>query len=382
MSTIDRLAESIAGIPLLDHHCHAPLRLPQAIEATALRAPFTESTLAAVQVDDVPQTVQYRAMIRWLAGLLGCDPTEHAVLRARASYLPEQYHRLLADDAVLGALLADYLFAENGSHSPQEWSELTGRAVHRVLRIETFAERLLPAAATWEAFRHEFAESLAAACSRDVVAFKSIAAYRSGLDIQQVDAATAGAAFDAVHAEIEAGTFIRLTSKPLIDALLWETLEVASEVGVPLQFHVGLGDDDVYLPTSNPTLLRPIFREPRYSGVPIVLLHNYPYVREAAYLASIYPNAHVDLGLTVPLAGPHCDALTLEALGLAPANKVLASSDGHGVPEFQWFAARLWRASLTRVLAGIVDAGMLDDGEALEVAAMVLHANAEQIYFH
>ncbi|HET9015110.1 MAG TPA: amidohydrolase family protein, partial [Thermomicrobiaceae bacterium] len=252
--------------------------------------------------------------------------------------------------------------------------------VRPVLRIETFAERLLPSATSWDAFRHEFTESLAASHSRGVVAFKSIAAYRSGLEIQRVDAAEAAAGFDAVRAEIAAGGPFRLTNKPLIDALLWQTLEVASELSMPIQFHVGLGDDDVYLPSSNPTQLRAIFQESRYGAVPIVLLHNYPYVREAAYLASIYPNVYVDLGLTIPLAGPDCPALLRAALGVAPASKVLASSDGHGVPEFQWLAARMWRRALVRVLAEVVDEGVLGDAEATEVAAMVLHATAELIY--
>ncbi|HUZ03253.1 MAG TPA: amidohydrolase family protein [Thermomicrobiaceae bacterium] len=379
-TTTDRLAEHVAAIPLLDHHCHAPLRLPQAIDGPALRAPFTESTNQDVRVGDVPQTFAYRAMIHWLSGLLGCDPTEDAVLRARAGYTPEAYQRLLADDAVLSTLYADYLFAEGHSYTPHEWSSLTGRPVRPVLRIESFAERLLPSAASWDSFRHEFTESLAASHSRGVVAFKSIAAYRSGLEIQRVDASEAAAAFDEVRAEIEEAGPVRLTNKPLIDALIWQTLEVASELGVPFQFHVGLGDDDVYLPTSNPTLMRAVFQEPRYSGVPIVLLHNYPYVREAAYLASIYPNAYVDLGLTIPLAGPDSPALLRQALGLAPVSKVLASSDGHGVPEFQWLAARMWRRALVRVLADVVDEGMLGDAEATEVAAMVLHATAELIY--
>lgn len=380
MFTGNRLAAQIAEMPLLDHHCHAPLRLPQAISAPEFRAPFTESALAEVQVNDVPETLAYRAMLRWLASLLSCEPNEDAVLAARAEYEPEAYHRMLADDAGLGTLLADHLFAEAHSYAPEEWATLIGRPVHRVLRVETVAERLLPAATSWEALRQEFSQSLVTSASRGVVAFKSIAAYRSGLDVQPVDAATASAALDAVRAEIEAGEFTRLTNKPLIDALLWETLEVAAQLSLPLQFHVGLGDDDVVLPASNPTLLRAVFREPRYRHVPIVLLHNYPYVREAAYLASIYPNAYVDLGLTVPLAGPDCDALIREALGLAPVSKVLASTDGHGTPEFQWFAARLWRVSLARVLDAIIEADMMDHGEAVAVASRVLHANAETLY--
>ena len=188
------------------------------------------------------------------------------------------------------------------------------------------------------------------------------------MEIQQIDAATASDAFAAYRAEIEQadGERVRLANKPLIDALIWETLEVAAELRRPLQFHVALGDDDVYLPTSNPLLLRSIFQEPRFRDVPIVMLHCYPFMREAAYLSSIYPNAYIDLGLTVPLAGTNCAALIAETIGVAPASKILASSDGHAVPEFQWFASRLWRSSLVRALGDIVDADMLTEREAVE----------------
>jgi uncharacterized protein len=379
-ATVDRLREQIADIPLLDHHCHAPLRLPPRIDSATLRAPFTESTDPDVQNSDVPQTIGYRAMIRWLAGLLGCDPTEHAVIEARSGYEAQMYHQLLADDAGLGTFYSDYLFAQEHIYSTEEWSVLAGRPVKELLRVETMAERLLPTAHSWDVFRQEFASALAAAYAHGTVGFKSIAAYRCGLDVQRVDGATAATAFDAVRAELEANGSLRLTSRDLINALLWETMEVAAELNLPLQFHVGLGDDDVFLPTSNPTLLRALFQEPRYRHVPIVMLHCYPYVREAAYLASIYPNAYVDLGLTFTLSSSHCAALLAEALGTAPASKVLASTDGHSVPEFQWFAGRLWRSSLTKTLAEIVDDDLLTEPEAIEFAALILHGTSERIY--
>ncbi len=380
MPASERLAEHIAEMPLVDHHCHAPQRLSQQIKAAHLRRPFTESVVSDVIELDVPHTVAYRTMIRWLAGLLGTDPTERAVLEARAQYDPPSYHRLLADDARLAACYDDYLYDEERCYSPGEWAELIGRPVRPVVRIETVVERLLPHAGSWDDLRQRFAQELVAAAAGGAVALKSIAAYRSGLEIQRVDAATADQAFLEVIADIEAGTFWRLEHKTLVDALLWEALEVAAELGLPLQLHVGLGDDDVYLPTSNPTLLRAVLQEERYRHVPIVLLHCYPYLREAAYLASVYPNVYVDLGLTLPLAAGEATDIVRAVLGLAPANKVLASTDGHALPEFQWFAARLWRASLTRALGMLVDENLLTDTEALEIAAMILEANAQRIY--
>lgn len=378
----DRLREEISEIIFLDHHCHAPLRLNGPLDPLTLRATFTESTDPQVQEQDVTGTTGYRTMIRWLAGLLGADPTESAVLAARATYDVADYHRLLADDARLGPCFNDFLFQHESCYSSTEWSGLIGRPVRELLRIETLAEQMAGEHSNWEAFRQAFSGALANSVSNGGVGFKSIAAYRTGLEVQPVDAATASAAFDDYCSEIDSadGERVRLAHKPLIDALIWETLEVAAELQLPLQFHVALGDDDVYLPTSNPVLLRALFREPRYQQVPIVLLHCYPFVREAAYLTSIYPNAYIDLGLTVPLAGSNCAALIAEALGVAPLHKILASSDGHAVPEFQWFAVRLWRAALTEVLGNNVDRSMMTEREAIEAAAMILHANSERLY--
>ncbi|MGA7672916.1 MAG: amidohydrolase family protein [Nitrolancea sp.] len=378
----DRLREEIAEIPLLDHHVHAPLRLDGPLDANTLRATFTESADQTVQHQDVTATTGYLTMIRWLAGFLGCDPTEIAVLHARNEQKPGDYHRLLAGDARLGPLYNDYLFQQKLCYSSEEWEELTGRDVRSLLRIETLAEQMVGSSSSWDEFRAEFGMALAASKAENGVGFKSIAAYRTGLHVQQIDAAEASRAFDDYRAEVERadGERVRLAHKTLIDALIWETLEVAAELRFPLQFHVALGDDDVYLPTSNPALLRSLFQEERYRDVPIVMLHCYPFVREAAYLSSIYPNAYIDLGLTVPLAGSNCPALVAEAIGVAPTHKILASTDGHAVPEFQWFAARLWRASLVTALGNAVDQDFLTDREAIEIAAMILHANSEQIY--
>ena len=390
MDTAAVLREHLAEFVLLDHHCHAPRRLRQRLQPEHLRRPFTESSDPAM-LEHVPHTVVYRLLLRWLSALLGTDPTEQAVLEARAQYDEAAYHRLLADDARLGPCYDDYLFDTERCYSPSEWAALLGRPVVPVIRIETVAEQLLPEAESWADFRRRFSQELAAR-GIEAAGFKSIAAYRGGLAIEPVDLATAEQAFREVRAELDAlrvssgeaewsaRPVFRLTHRPFIDALLWEALEVAAELSRPVQFHVGLGDDDVVLPQSDPTLLRPIFREARYRHVPIVLLHCYPFVRQAAYLASIYPNVYVDLGLTLPLAAGEGAHLVRTALGLAPASKLLASTDGHELPEFQWLAARLWREALAQALGGLVDDGLLTLADALEVAGMVLAANAQRIY--
>src|SRR5205823_6279370 len=133
-----------------------------------------------------------------------------------------------------------------------------------------------------------------------VAAFKSIAAYRSGLDIGVPEPAEVERAFSIVRRDVVPGRRPRLTAKPLIDAMLWTVLPIAAATGTPVQFHTGFGDPDLDLRLANPLHLRAVFEAEALRELRVVCLHSYPYVREAGYLASVYPGVYVDLGLTVP----------------------------------------------------------------------------------
>lgn len=62
-----------------------------------------------------------------------------------------------------------------------------------------------------------------------------------------------------------------------------------------VQFHTGLGDNDITLTLSSPAHLQPIIKA--HPEANIVLLHSsYPYTREAGYLAGVYRNVYLDFG--------------------------------------------------------------------------------------
>ena len=75
------------------------------------------------------------------------------------------------------------------------------------------------------------------------------------------------------------------------------------DLRLPVQFHVGYGDSDVDLDRCNPLLLTPLLRAIQPTGVPVMLLHNYPYQREAGYLAQVFPHVYVDAGLATHNVG-------------------------------------------------------------------------------
>jgi predicted TIM-barrel fold metal-dependent hydrolase len=137
---------------------------------------------------------------------------------------------------------------------------------------------------------------------------------------------------------------------------------------VPLQIHTGFGDTDLDLALADPALLRPLFQDRRTKGCPVALLHCYPFVAQAAYLASVYPQIWMDLSLTIPLVEPLAAELVRDALGLCPATKLLAGTDGHSYPEMYWWGVRTWRRALTQI------------PDASEVADRILATNARELY--
>jgi predicted TIM-barrel fold metal-dependent hydrolase len=107
---------------------------------------------------------------------------------------------------------------------------------------------------------------------------------------------------------------------------------------------------------------------------PVVLLHCYPFVREAGWLAHAYGTVHLDLSLTIPHVSRPAETVR-EALELAPVSKLLYASDAARAPELYLLAARRWRAALAEVLT---DALPADEAEA--AGQMILRTNALGLY--
>jgi uncharacterized protein len=105
-----------------------------------------------------------------------------------------------------------------------------------------------------------------------------------------------------------------------------------------------------------------------------VLLHCYPYVREAGWLAHVYGNVYLDLSLTIPHVSRPAEAVR-EALELAPVSKLLYASDASRTPELFLLAARRWREGLAEVLG---EALPLHEADA--AGRMILRTNALGLY--
>lgn len=366
----------LSHLPAVDQHAHNVLT-PEAAARTPFAAAFTEAHDAESIQSSATQTLCYRRSLRDLAQLFGCPAEEQAVLAHRAALGLERLTDLCLRASNLDAVLLDDGFLPE-STQPLAWHRRFV-PVYRLLRLETLAQDLLAQERRFEDFLERFRASLDPP-PPPVVGLKSIAAYRSGLEVGPVSVEAAREHFLALQLPTE-GQSLRLTDKALIDFLLPHALEMAARHRLPIQFHTGFGDPDLDLRQANPLHLRPLLEDRRFARVPVVLLHVYPFVREAGYLASVYPQVHVDFGLGVPLLSVAGMRHTVGGLlELAPTNKLLYSSDAHYIPDLFYLGAKWGRAMLGDVLEGALRDGDLTAMEAEMVAAAVLRDNARALY--
>src|SRR5262249_32340552 len=161
-----------------------------------------------------------------------------------------------------------------------------------------------------------------------------IAAYRTGLRLEPVEVDEAARHWANYRATVERQGETRLAVKPLVDFFALRALGHAARQGAPMQVHTGYGDPDLDLPQAHPLHLRPVLEDPQYRGAKMVLLHAaYPYTGEGAYLAAVYPQVYLDISTSLPPLGSDVLLTVIrQALGIAPASKLLLCSDGARIP--------------------------------------------------
>ncbi len=314
------------------------------------------------------------AVRRWSPPVLDlpahASPEDYLARRAELGWTEVTRRFLRA--AGLSGLCVDTGYQPEPLLSPAELAEAAAAPAYRVVRLERLAEETAASGVTAAGFASAVRDRLAAE-ARDAVGVKSIAAYRVGL-------ALSGHRPTDREVTEAAGRFLarpgRLADEVLHRYLVW----CGIDLGLPVQFHVGYGDRDTDLHRGNPLLLTDLLRATEPTGVPVMLLHNYPYHREAGYLAQVFRHVFVDVGLATLGLGHRASALLAEALELAPFGKVLFSSDAYGLPELYHLGAVLFRRALDEVAAAGLAGGTWTEPDAARVAGLVGSDNARRVY--
>jgi hypothetical protein len=364
-----------SDIPLWDHHCHALVGSQGRADMETFSRALSEAP-PDYPLMDLQETVTYRRAVAVAARYLGTPADAKAVERALDATDFGAYSRTLFHAAGYGALLVDTGYRPAGGMDPDAMAETLGIPVYKILRLETVAQGHLGPGVSFADWLAAVQQALRTARGQGYVGVKSIIAYRSGLAVRRSRRVDAEAAYLRMVGRGET----RLTDPDLLNYLLWEMTPVLIQERLPLQFHTGFGDPDTDLYKGNPLLLRDYLEQFMRQGHRIVLLHTYPYHREAGYLASVYPGVFLDVSLALPLAATGGRRILAEAMELAPASRVVFASDAHSRPESFYIAADLWRAGLDDVLGTAVREHHVPPAVAERWAARVLADNARDLY--
>jgi hypothetical protein len=376
--------------PIVDAHCH-PF-LPEK-ESKPFEAYLTLSDISQ-RKEDLESTMIYRQTIRELARVLRVD-RERAVeeRQKRIKENASDYVQMLFDDAGIEALLVDsgYPFKEYVGYEIDlgDFSEMVGREVHEIFRIEAAVYGLLKGQLPFDEAVEDLRTRIGESVKGGVISLKSIIAYRTGLAVRTWEEPFVRRSWDEMTRLVRGGrnpgdvlSERNDRNKAVYDNFLMVGIEEAVRLGVPIQIHTGMGDSpSMDLRLSNPALLYDLLQTPKARGAQLVLTHGgYPYIEEAGFLVNAYPNVHLDLSQTIPFVSVGLQQRLLNVLETAPTTKIMYGSDGFNIPEINWIAAIQTRKALKSALEELVKKGELEEDDALGIAEAFLSENARRLY--
>ncbi|KAJ7672683.1 amidohydrolase 2 [Mycena rosella] len=382
--------------PAIDNHAH-PILTEEHRDRFALEGLISEAQGSALTVDSVHTLACMRAVSQLGTVLKIQDSTWDSVKAARAQLAYPDLCNLFMHHTTTGIqciLLDDGLGGVGDFAEEFRWHDkFTSSPTKRIVRVEIVAEDILKSlfksptttdtVSIFNSFNAILKESLTnSANDENVVGFKSIACYRTGLDVlpsADSDEDILACLRDVLKTLQETGT-IRLAHKAFNDHIVRMALLVAGKHRKPVQFHTGLGDNDITLTRSSPSHLQATIKA--YPNTDFVLLHSsYPFTRSAGYLTAVYANVYLDFGEIFPfVSGEGQRAIIRQVLELCPTNKILWSTDGHWWPESYYLGTIQARQALYAVLSDVVTSGEMTESAAVTVVQNAFFHNSNKLY--
>ncbi|KAI0012656.1 glutamine synthetase/guanido kinase [Xylariaceae sp. FL0662B] len=400
---LGQLNAAIDTTPLIDNHAHPLLKVGH-LSKHPLLSITSEANGDALH--DSKQTLAHIRAVNQLSQVLGCkqtwDDVVASVEKKRADSRDGWVKRCM--EGIEALLIDDGLDIPGQAEDYASHSAFTKSKCKRIVRVETVAADIIArhcaSGITSDDRSHleiillTFEDEIRGyIADPEVVGFKSIVCYRGGLDIPRFDEINGKNATSALQDIMDAGVLgtkpsfylkKRLEHSPLNHILVHLTARLIQQSGAeyekPIQFHTGLGDNDITLTKSSPSHLQTFIRE--YPTVPIVLLHaGYPWTRETAYLAAVYPNVYADIGEVIPcLSRDGQEGVLKQMLEVCPWSKILCSTDAHGFPEMYLIATMQIRSVLKTVLGNLVQTQQLDEAQAVRLVQDIMFTNSKTLY--
>ncbi len=157
------------------------------------------------------------------------------------------------------------------------------------------------------------------------------------------------------------------------DWVMHQCCSQAHERGWPHQIHTGTHN----LAQSSPTPLAALAA--CYPRMNLVLLHCWPFLEEAAFMAKHTPNVYLDACWQTVLNPAFLEQSLSQWLGYMPSSKVMCSQDATSV-EMAAGSAAITRELLSRTLTALGRAWRISPESARACAADILHNNAVAVY--
>lgn len=381
MTSTDQALSAAIDTPLVDHHCHGVS--PAELDFTQFQALFSESYRAPPKGTTEFQKPLGLAIRRFCAPLLDLEPSckAEAYVERRLALGAAEVNRRLLRASGMEMLLIDTGHRSNAILDVPAMAQAAARPAREIVRIESVAEQVAQSGVSGEAFPEALADALAAR-ARDAVGLKSIVAYRCTFKIDQTAPSRAEvvAAADRWFMAANAAGKWRLEDPTIVRHGLWLGAELCRERKFPMQLHSGFGDPDITMHACDPTHFTEFIAAMEKWEVPITLLHNYPFQREAAWLSEVFQNVYYDVGIILNYAAPMSADILGEALEMGKFSKLLYSSDAFGLSELYYLGAILFRRGLQKVLDRWLAEDFCALADAEELVRLVATENARRIY--
>jgi len=373
------MSGQLSDIPLVDHHCHAIVEESRKADVeTMIRV--TSEAPSGYSLADLRQRLAWHAVIEIVSRFTGRKLVSQPSIAEVTAVLQDvdysSYCQRLFASARYEELYVDTGFAPASAMSVEAMAQVTDTRTYSILRLEQLAEAEFRPGRSFDEWWEAVSSRVENARNNGYIGAKSIAAYRCGLNLRAVSREDAKAAYR----HWTSSNSKRLTDPSLLNFLVWESALTLARQSLPLQFHSGYGDPDTDLLLGNPLHLRCFLEAFTPHGLSVVLLHTYPYHREAGYLASVYNGVYFDTSLIIPLGPSATRRVVSEALELAPYSRYLFASDAHTRPELFTLAAELFRDGV----AGHLDDSLVSRYTSTEIrenwARQVMRDNARKLY--
>lgn len=383
---------ALDDLPVADNHCFAFPPQAKAITDEQFMRYFavggfsvmgTKTSLDPREAfDQVRSAVSFKYCLRLLARFLRCKSDLGTVVNTR-NKRSKEFSRYVSD--LFGNVKLQILLIDSGLQpvSVDEFKSYVPTRVGRIFRIEPLVKQLLETKADFKELLAEFDETLLGAVRDGCVGFKTIIAYRTGLDIDAVTEDEARKDFERIMHKQEPTAWFGPVAKNLRDHLVFRTINACIKHDKVMQIHTGLGDTDIVGPRCNPILLESFLKHEEIQPAKVVLVHGgYPYIIEAAWLANVLPNVHLELSSPLPpYFAPAVSARRyVETIQQAPTRKIVYGSDGGEIPEMHWLSAKMAKLTLQLSLGKLIELDMLDNVDAREIARNILFENVRRLY--